>query len=133
MVMTFLISCIMVPLMLSYSKFSALENFPGYTINQYTMGNVGGASSFCAHAKFETMMSALSIDCPNETLIAKLDTIADNTQKPVYEVGIIASTTEDKTFCSNSALGDDNFCKDLIDRTELDKFLTTDCVGKQSC
>ena len=78
-------------------------------------------------------MSALKIDCPNETLIAKLDTIADNTQKPVYEVGIIASATEDKTFCSNSALGDDNFCKDLIDRTELDKFLTTDCVGKQSC
>ena len=74
-------------------------------------------------------MSALSIECPNETLIASLDTIAANTEKPVYEVGIIPTSTEDKTICTNSALGEDTICNDRIKRTELDLFLNDYCVG----
>ena len=54
MIMTILISLVMVPLMFSFAKFSALENLPGYTINQYTLGNIGGAATYCVHGKFET-------------------------------------------------------------------------------
>lgn len=93
MCMAALCSIVSVPLMMAFSSFSALEKLPGYSMNMYTLGNIGGADAFCAQSKFNTALSALSIECPNETLIAALDTEAANKDgKPVFEVGIIPTT-----------------------------------------
>ena len=48
MVMVGLISIVTIPLMLSLSEYGALEQYPGYEWNQYTLGNIGGADAFCA-------------------------------------------------------------------------------------
>ena len=47
-VMIGLICCISVPLMLSFADYTALENQPGYYLNKFAFGNVGGANVFCA-------------------------------------------------------------------------------------
>ena len=118
MCMVALCSIVSVPLMMAFSSYSALESFPGYSMNMYTLGNIGGADAFCAQAKFNTALSSLRVECPNETLIAALDTVAANTDdKPVFEVGIIPVTNKDNTICSAKALSDDDsVCQDIVNK-----------------
>ena len=42
-----LISIVTIPLMMTFAGYGALENFAGYDWNQYTLGNIGGADSWC--------------------------------------------------------------------------------------
>ena len=42
-----LISIVTIPLMSTFAGYGALKNFAGYDWNQYTLGNIGGADSWC--------------------------------------------------------------------------------------
>jgi hypothetical protein len=48
MLLAGLISLVTIPLMLTFSSYKALDVYPGYSWNQYTLGNIGGADAFCA-------------------------------------------------------------------------------------
>ena len=48
MIMVGLISLVTIPLMMTLSSFGALEQFPGYNFNQFTLGNIGGSDIFCS-------------------------------------------------------------------------------------
>ena len=67
MIMVGLISLVTIPLMMTLSSFGALEQFPGYDFNQYTLGNIGGSNVFCAQSAFTTAASAMLIECPKGT------------------------------------------------------------------
>ena len=47
MIMMGIVSVIMLPSMYEMSRFSALSSFPGFTTNQFTLGNIGGADALC--------------------------------------------------------------------------------------
>ena len=47
MIMVGLVSVVTIPLQLKFASFSALENYAGYDMNQYTLGNMGGADAYC--------------------------------------------------------------------------------------
>lgn len=68
-VLTFLISLVTIPLMLTFSTFNALSDFPGYSWNQYTLGNIGGSNAYCTQSTFMSQNSAMSLDCPNGSVI----------------------------------------------------------------
>ncbi len=42
-----LISIVTIPLMMTFASGGALANYAGYDWNQYTLGNIGGADSWC--------------------------------------------------------------------------------------
>ena len=52
MAMFALITVILVPPMWQLSRFDALEQYPSYGVNKYTLGNIGGAQAVCAQATF---------------------------------------------------------------------------------
>ena len=99
----------------------------------YSLGNIGGAVTQCVHSDFATAETAIRIECPNETFIGSLDTLAGNTGKAVFDIGIIPGSNEDHTYCTNKALGDDNFCTPALKRSTIEADLVANCVGKQSC
>ena len=42
-----LISCLAIPLMAYFATFSGTKGSVGYYFSQFSMGNLGGASTFC--------------------------------------------------------------------------------------
>ena len=78
MIMVGLISLVTIPLMMTLSSFGALEQFPGYNFNQYTLGNIGGSDIFCSQSVFNTQETAMQLECPVGTTI-DLTTVAANT------------------------------------------------------
>jgi len=76
--------------------------------------------------------SAFSIDCPAGTVI-DITAKAENTGKAIYEVGIIPSTADVNTYCSNTAFTDTNDCSSKVDTSKFRTTLQDSCVGKSSC
>ena len=72
------------------------------------------------------------IECPKGTLV-DLTTIAMNTDKPVFEAGIIPNTSDVKNYCLNSEFEDTNDCSSYLDMDKLTRALNDDCVGKEGC
>lgn len=64
MCMVFCIMIVTVPLMLIYSSHDALAQMPGYSFNQYTLGNFGGSDALCAISTFESDDMAIPLTCP---------------------------------------------------------------------
>lgn len=124
MVMTGLISLVTIPLMMTFASFNALEASPGYDYNQFTLGNIGGSDAFCAQATFMGTgdKTALSVDCPNGTVI-NLNAVATNTGNPMFDVGIIPNTAEVNNYCMNSAFVDPNNCSSNLDTAAIKAFL----------
>jgi hypothetical protein len=76
----------------------------------------------------------LSIDCPNGTEIS-LSAVATNTGNPMFDAGIIPSTSDVNTYCMNSAFTDPDSCSSKLNTQAMKNDLTTKCVDKslQSC
>ena len=132
MIMVGLISLVTIPLMMTLSSFGALEQFPGYNFNQYTLGNIGGSDIFCSQSVFNTEATAMQIECPVGTTI-DLTAVAANTNEAIFNAGIIPSTSKVNNYCQRSALGDDDVCSDYILRDKMMDDLTASCVGQKSC
>mmetsp|Transcript_10851 Transcript_10851/g.14604 ORF Transcript_10851/g.14604 Transcript_10851/m.14604 type:complete len:316 (+) Transcript_10851:248-1195(+) len=133
MIMVAIISCVMFPLMYTLSRFSALEQFPSYSTNKYTLGNIGGADSLCNHATFMGGdKTIVSMQCGTNSLI-DLDAFASNTNTVLFDIGIIPQEAPVNTYCSNV---DDEYLKKCESFVNKDKFLQdmrAECQGKEKC
>ena len=133
MVMVGLISVVTIPLMLSLSSYETLAQYPGYEWNQYTLGNIGGSDSFCAQSTFAGTHSAMTIECPTNSVI-DLDAIATNTDKLLLDYGIIPNTADINTYCTNAAFAEEDtdncshYMKDDVFMADLNA-----CAGQQTC
>lgn len=132
MVMVGLISLVTVPLMMTFSSFDALAAYPGYGWNQYTLGNIGGADSFCAQSTFMGPASAIAVECPSGTVVS-ITKKADNTGSSILDFGIIPNTADVNTYCMNSAFTDAANCSSYVNKVSLTRDLVSKCVGQQSC
>ena len=63
-------------------------------------------------------MSAFSVECPAHTVIS-VDAIATNTEKAIFDVGIIPSTVSINTYCQNSAFTDPDNCSSYVDSAAI--------------
>ena len=103
----------MIPLMCVFSKSESLAKLPGYDFNQFTLGNLGGSSISCVQAKFNSAKTDMQIDCPWNTLIS-VTAIAQNTNKAIYDAGILNSADKVSTYCSNDAFEDPDDCTQYL-------------------
>lgn len=129
--LTGLISLVTIPLMMTFASFEGLKNLPGYEWNQYTLGNIGGSDAFCTQATFmgQGVATALSLDCPNGTII-NLDQKATNTGNPMFAAGIVPSDSDVNDYCMN-VFEDPADCSNKLDQSALKNYIQTKCVDKQ--
>ena len=132
MILFALISVVSVPLMLTFAKFDALEDYPGFSMNKYTLGNIGGSDVFCAQNAFDDALTAFIVECPSETLITTT-AIAQNTGNAILDFGIIPSTADVNTYCQSTSFTDEAKCSSYIDKAAFSAKIEADCVGKKSC
>lgn len=90
MVLFCVITVVMIPSMMGFSSFSALESYSSYSTAKYGLGNIGGAEAICLQSQFMSSTTELSmkIECGEGTEI-RLDTISSNNDKLVFDYGII--------------------------------------------
>ena len=126
-----LMGCIMLattPLMFYYASFEDLKNYPSYYFNRFSMGNMGGSDALCQSS---TIGSSVALSCSSGVI--SIDAIAANTDKPLYDTGIIPSTSSMKTYCTNSMMEDEFKCSDYLNKEKIAQQLQEDCVGQKQC
>jgi len=131
MIMVGLISLVTIPLMGTFASFDALESYPNFSMNKYTLGNIGGADAFCQQSSFDLAASAFNIECKGGAVI-NMDAIAQNTNKPIFDAGIISADADVNTYCSRTAFTDSQSCSDYLDMDLLTSELNA-CNGKAEC
>lgn len=102
-----IISLVMLPTMLMFSTMAGLKDISTmYTLDAYTMGNMGGASVICNNIPVEIEGIKLSFSCPSGTIDLNAKGHADGTT--IFNYGIIADQVSDKSYCQVSALPANN-------------------------
>lgn len=61
-----------------------------------------------------------------------MDAIAANTNKPLYDAGILSSAADVNTYCTRSAFEDADNCSSYLDMDTLTSELSA-CDGETSC
>ena len=56
-----MVSCLAVPLMLYFASFEGTRGQVGYYFSQFSMGNLGGASTYCTQTHYSGNMSDMII------------------------------------------------------------------------
>ena len=103
--------------------------------NQFTLGNMGGSDAICeispinkAHSDRNSVMP---LTCTSGLI--QIDYIADNTQAPIFEAGIIPDYTEVSTYCTNRVFDDPAQCTSFLDIDSLKADINAKCVGQSKC
>ena len=52
MYLMLIISCLAIPMMYYFSLFNGTKGSVGYYFSQFTLGNIGGSSTFCTQTHF---------------------------------------------------------------------------------
>ena len=130
MVMMGVIMLISIPLMMLFASYDDLKQIPGYSFNQYSLGNVGGSTAICSTSAF-TSDQNMPLSCTSGLIT--IDAIATNTEAPIFEVGIVPTAIKVNTHCANSAFEDPAQCSKFVDKDALHNYLDTECVGKKQC
>ena len=60
-----LFTCIAIPLMMFFARFDGTKGQVGYATSQYSLGNMGGSSTFCTQFPF---MQPLILECSSGVL-----------------------------------------------------------------
>ena len=110
-----MVSCIMVvtvPLMLIYASHDGLSQQPGYSFNQYTLGNFGGSDALCAISTFDSEDQTIPLSCATGEI--QTTTVADNTGKAIFDAGIIGASSKVSTVCTRSVIENDK-CSKFLD------------------
>ena len=101
MIMMMLLMLVMVPLMLFYARHDDLEHdLTEYMWNQYSLGNLGGSEAICESRTVDNQ-TPLILDCT--TGVISIDKIAEKTGLPVFDIGIVPTSSLTNTYCSNEA------------------------------
>ena len=79
-----------VPLMSNYLKYSALAGQKGFIFNQFSLGNMGGSATHCAHIPYMERHAKFVLQC--NTGMLNIDAIDKQTESELFDVGIINSS-----------------------------------------
>ena len=131
MVMMSIIMIVSVPLMLIYASYNDLSTLPGYEFNAFSLGNIGGSTAVCAVTTFQNDSMEIPLKCRSGQL--SMTAVAENTQKPLFDYGIIPASSQVISYCSNGAFEDASRCSEYIDSERLMAGLQENCIGKSSC
>ena len=126
-----ILSCMAIPLMVFYSQFSGTYGQVGYLFSQFSMGNMGGASSYCVQTRFNQKKSSVILQCT--TGLLDLDAVSDLTEEPIFDVGIIPRGAELTNYCEASSFTDQWDCSSYIKKDKLINDIREECAGKTAC
>ena len=131
LIMTAWLLIIIVPLMLMFASYDDLKLLPGYSFNQYSLGNMGGTDAFCGISTFHDDGMAIPIQCT--TGIIDIDAVGEETGKPIFDAGIIPKSSSVNTYCANSAFEDPAKCSSYLKKDKLTQDIKSECIGKKQC
>ena len=119
------------PLMWFYSENTSLQQYPGFMISKFSLGNLGGASVQCFHAMYTSKGSRFDIMCPSGLI--ELNALGSDNGKPVFDAGIIQASSELKNYCAASSFDDPYGCSSYFKQEAFRSELMTSCQGRESC
>jgi hypothetical protein len=111
----------------SHNQQLGLIDDPKYVFNQFTLGNMGGASILCAQKRTGTL--ELNLNCPNGEMM-----VGDSAQ-----IGMMSKEIEMKTSCTEESIwavaanADVTNCSTTMDVSGFKAQLLEKCHGKKSC
>ena len=124
------ISVFMLPSMLTFSSYSALEVFTTtYGDAKYTLGNIGGADTLCKQSTYMVGETSMRLECGQGTLI-DMEVLGGKTGEPVLDFGLVPAEAPINTYCSNSAITDDAYKCNILKPDDLKETLKSKCDGK---
>jgi len=83
-----IISLVMLPTMFKFAEYGGLKDIsPFYVIDQYTLGNMGGASVLCNNVPNNIDQIQLQLSCPSGNLT--FNTLGQVNQTQIFDFGII--------------------------------------------
>ena len=129
MCMMLIVTCFAVPLLMHFSKFSALAQQKGFHV--YSIGNMGGAESLCEVARINDAHSQINLQC--SAGILSTTAIAQDTERAIFQAGVIPQSSESFGWCSDTAFVDPANCSSYLDVAALEAMITSECAGKKSC
>ena len=77
------ISCLAVPLMIYFSTFHGTNGEVGHIFSQFTLGNLGGSSTFCTQARIGSHQAQTSVILQCTTGSLDIEATAHSTGLPV--------------------------------------------------
>ena len=83
----FMCMLVTIPMMLQFANFEALFGQAGYSINKFSLGNMGGSMTLCIQVPYTEPNSRLNIHC--NTGVINLDSIDAKSGKKLLQTGII--------------------------------------------
>merc|ERR1711893_564504 len=95
------ISVVVLPLMITLSTFDGLSSLPKYYFSQFSLGNIGGASSVCVQENLMTHAAAFRLEC-TQGLVIDLDAKGKNSDELIFDSGIIPMGAPYTTYCRYS-------------------------------
>lgn len=111
------------PMMYIFSSYGAIRGAPRGVISQYSLGNMGGASTLCKSVPFSN--PSITLTCPKGTELSS-KTINDN------EIGIISKNIAKNNWCQVDAFTDTAKCSTYLP-SNIKSLFNTPCDGKSSC
>jgi len=92
------ITLFMLPTMFIFSSMGGVKDISAmYSLDAYTMGNMGGASVICNNIPIEIQDIKLSFSCNSGTI--DLDATGHSDGTTIFNYGIIGDQVSDKTYC----------------------------------
>ena len=86
---------------------------------------MGGSDAICEVTRLTDAHAQISLQCSAGTITTTA--IAANTQKPIFEVGVIPKSSDSFTYCSGSAFSDTAKCSSFLDTKALNAKITAKC------
>ena len=119
MIMMFLIFLFCIPTMVIYSSYDGIVKDPKGPITQFSLGNMGGASTMCKQGPLDLPMP---VKC--KTGFFQPDLIN-------MTYGIMPSNADNKNLCINDKMTTQ--CNTLLDKPKLFNSLNETCGNKSNC
>lgn len=133
MCMMLIASLFAVPLMMRFAEFDALRTPLSLQIGfqVYSIGNMGGSESLCEVARIIDPRSQIQLQCAAGVI--STSAIAENTDSPIFQAGVIPQNAESFGWCSSTAFQDPAKCSSFLKVDALKDKIDTTCNGKKSC
>mmetsp|Transcript_41366 Transcript_41366/g.54392 ORF Transcript_41366/g.54392 Transcript_41366/m.54392 type:complete len:205 (-) Transcript_41366:2339-2953(-) len=125
-----LISCLAVPLAAYFATFSGTNGEVLHYFSQFSIGNLGGASTYCTQTNLgdNKRKSNMILHCPTGAL--DLTATSQDTGLPIFSAGIIPSSSELSNYCAASSFKDPANCSSYLDSAALQSEIQKNCTGK---
>ena len=92
---------------------------------------MGGSDAVCEVTRLTDPHAQINLQCSAGTITTTA--IAANTQKPIFDVGVIPKSSDSFTYCSASAFTDAAKCSSFLDTKALEAKIVKECQGETRC